>query len=118
MDFSAAIQAHSAWKLKLLAFANGNQTEKLDSVAASKDHACALGQWLYGEGKKLMSGKSEYGELVKLHADFHRAAGSFISMIEKGRAAEVKSALNDAGSPYNQTSLRITQVLMKLGRGG
>lgn len=114
MDFNAAIQAHSNWKLKLVSYATGVSTDKLDAATVGKDNVCALGQWLYGEGKTLMLGKPEYQDLLKLHAEFHRNAASLIVLIDKGQAAQAKEMLDDRNSAYNQCSIKITQILMKL----
>jgi methyl-accepting chemotaxis protein len=113
MDFDGAIQAHSSWKLKIYSAARNGNKDRLDAVAVGKDNACALGQWIHGEGKTLMVDKPDYQELVRLHSDFHRQAASLISKIDKGQTAEVEAALSDRNSPYSSASMKIISLLMK-----
>ena len=114
MDFDGAINAHAGWKLKIFNAARNGNKDKLDPVTVGKDNACALGQWIYGEGKALMAGKPDYQELIKLHADFHRQAASLISSIDKGQAQQAEAAVNDRNSPYGSASSKVISLLMKL----
>ncbi len=114
MDFDSAIQAHSNWKIKLFGYASGASKEKLDPVAVGKDNACALGQWLYGDGKKAMAGSAEYGEVMRAHADFHRQAAALVRMIEAGQQSTVIAQLNDGHSRYRECSQKVVGLLMKL----
>ena len=110
----AQINAHSGWKLKIFNAARNGNKDKLDPVVVGKDNACALGQWIYGEGKALMAGKPEYQELIKLHADFHRQAATLITAIDKGQGQQAESALGDRTSPYSSASSKVISMLMKI----
>lgn len=115
MDFDAAIKAHSEWKLKIVGAAKSGNREKLDPAIVGKDNVCALGQWLYGDGKRAMSAQgTQYQELVKLHAQFHREAASLITAIIQGQAVAVEAGIQDRNSPFNQISLKVVGMLMKL----
>ena len=114
MDFDSAIQEHATWKIKLRDYAYGWPREKLDATLVGQDNVCAFGQWLYGEGKSIMSERSKYSELVKLHAEFHHQAESLIKMIECGQAAQAKIMLGDRESAYGQVTLKVVTTLMEL----
>jgi len=116
MDFDAAMQAHANWKVKLTAYAGGISSEKLDAVATAKDNACALGQWLHGDGKAVMAGRAEYRELVTAHADFHRQAATLVTLIDRGQAAQANAQLGDTKSTYREASSKVIGILMKLKR--
>lgn len=110
MDFSKAVDAHVAWKLKLqTAIRNG---ETLDSATIYKDNQCDLGKWIYGEG--LVHKDSEIYELLRSqHAQFHTCAGDVVSKINEG---DNESALHmlDAGSAFTNTSTDTVSAIIKM----
>ena len=89
MNFDEAIQVHAAWKIKLSTYlrkADGS----LKAAEARVDNRCALGQWLYGEGKKYSS-MAEYQTLIGEHARFHRAAGEVIDKANAGQGTKCRT---------------------------
>ena len=72
MDFDAAMNAHMDWKLKLRSYI-ARPDGSLNSATVAKDNECALGKWIYGEGKAYAS-IPEYSELKSEHAKFHKCA--------------------------------------------
>ncbi len=110
MDFDEAIQVHAAWKIKLSAYlrkADGS----LNSGEVRSDNRCALGQWLYGEGRKHAS-TLEYQTLISEHAKFHRAAADVIDKANKG-AANANAMLNFS-SDYGIASRNVVTAIMQL----
>ena len=118
MDFNAAIQAHTQWKMRIIVAAKNGNNEKMDPGAVGKDNVCGIGQWLYGEGKGLMAGRPEYQELLKLHADFHRQAASLISRLNIGEGQQVARVIEDRNSDFSQLSVKVVGLLMKLKAAG
>jgi hypothetical protein len=111
MNFTSAIQAHTNWKLRLAALCHGKQTEGVDPAALAKDNLCELGQWLHGPGRKYVS-DADYGELLKTHAGFHRAASAIASMGLGGKAEEACASLQSKESDFSKLSLRVCKFLM------
>lgn len=112
MDFDKAIHAHSEWKVKLRAAIN--KKESLDSKVIAMDNQCALGKWLYGEGKLLYGKTPAFLECVSKHAAFHRVAGQVAETITKGKGAGDASQLLEAGSPFNKASTAVAVAITTL----
>jgi hypothetical protein len=112
MDIDAAIQAHVNWKIKLTQFMNGSAKEKIDANVAGKDDACALGQWLHGEGRTVLAGRSDYQDLVSAHAEFHRQVAALVRKCEAGQTAAAHKELDDASSAYRRASVKVIGLLM------
>jgi len=113
MDFDGAIQAHTNWKLRLFSYARGKVAEKIDNQTLRKDNVCALGQWLYGEGRKYAQ-DPKFQQLQETHAAFHKCAASIGAMVEAGQAAAAEALLNSPGSEFNRFSIRVVGLLMDL----
>jgi hypothetical protein len=67
-----------AWKVRLQGTLLGTSNEQLEVAVVAQDNVCALGKWLYTEGKQHYSHLPEYEELRKTHADFHLCAGEVL----------------------------------------
>ena len=111
MNFSDAIQAHTDWKLRLDGYALGASAEKIDAGTLRQDNVCELGRWLYGEGKQYSS-DPKFGELLGLHADFHRCAASMAEMVQRGEGPEAAALINSRESDFGKLSLRVVGILM------
>jgi len=90
-DFNKAAQAHLDWKHRLRAFIDG-KGEPLDVAVVSCDDRCALGQWIYGAGKRFDKYK-ESESLRAAHAQFHRCAGQVARLAQTGQGDEAKQLL-------------------------
>lgn len=113
MNFDDAIRAHSAWKTKLSAYLN-NPDGSLKPEEIEPDNACALGQWIHEEGIA-HSGDSDYQELKKIHANFHKAAAEVVRRADSGEAVAEDVALG-ATSDFAKHSSAIVSGIMKLRR--
>lgn len=89
--FEAMIAAHRAWREKLLEAIAG-RGEPINVERTSVDHACALGQWIYGEGKS-SAGSREYEDLREKHALFHRCAGEVAKLAQSGDGVSAQNVL-------------------------
>ena len=92
LDFEAMIQGHRGWKQRLMNDLN-DRGEPVDPAVACVDNACALGKWIYADGR------ARYGELPELeslrlqHARFHTCAGEIATHIRQGRQDEAERVL-------------------------
>jgi hypothetical protein len=77
-----AVQAHVQWKLKLLSAISGH--EKIDRATACVDDQCALGKWIYGEGRQFAA-LPEFAALQAKHKEFHDRVCAVANLIEAGK---------------------------------
>ena len=117
MDFDSAIQAHTNWKLRLFSYSRGMTAEKINVQPLLKDNVCALGQWLYGDGRKYAADR-KFKQLLALHADFHRSAASIGNLIDRGQMAAATALLSSQESEFNRLSIRVVAFLMDLRNRG
>ncbi len=91
MDFDEAIQAHAAWKVKLLVY-----VRKPDGALRSADvrpsNRCPLGKWLEDEGANYAS-MPEFKSLVAEHAKFHAVAAAVIDKADTGASMDPDQTL-------------------------
>ncbi|CAK0743267.1 methyl-accepting chemotaxis protein [Gammaproteobacteria bacterium] len=80
LDFSAARDAHIAWRGRLRAFLDGRKTLNLQEV--SSPHACQLGHWLYSEGLTKYKHLPTMVELEKSHTILHASIRKVIQFKE------------------------------------
>jgi methyl-accepting chemotaxis protein len=111
MNFDEAISAHSQWKQKLATYI-AKPDRSLNPVEVAADNKCALGQWLYGDGKK-HSSLPEFSKLVSEHAHFHRAASNVIKKADSGQSVGQEVALG-ASSEFANASSAVVQALMTM----
>ena len=106
MDFDSAILAHVNWRARLLRAINGKSTETLDPTVIESD-GCPLGQWLRKEGLAL-SADPGYAELLRTHAEFHKAAARVVRQVQGGRPDEARTTLK---KDVDRLSLRVVGKL-------
>lgn len=117
MNFDEAVAAHVKWKTRLRMFINGG-TEKLDSAVVSKDNACDLGKWIYGEATRYKSNPS-YDVLRTEHANFHRCAAAVVKKMESGDKAGAETLLEtgEFSTASNRTVSAILQMKKAVSSG-
>ncbi|MGE5546854.1 MAG: CZB domain-containing protein [Solirubrobacterales bacterium] len=88
-----AFGAHGAWNTRIAqAIECGHSEHKPDDVAA--DDRCAFGKWLHDPSLAAsIRGSDEYRTVVRLHADFHRAAGATLAKALTGDRAGAQADL-------------------------
>lgn len=111
MDFDSAIRSHSDWKMKLKQYI-GNPDGSIDIETLAKDNACALGQWLYGDGSKFKA-LPEYGMIIEAHKRFHKEAASIVRRCNSGESVSEDLALG-AKSGFASASSEVVGLLMKM----
>jgi Chemoreceptor zinc-binding domain len=113
MNFEEAIQKHAEWKIKFRS-AMGKK-EKLDATTICADNKCALGIWLHGEGKRTLDAHPAFADVLRHHAEFHRAAGAVAAVINAGDYEKAEKMLT-LGTPFASASSAVGTALMSLKR--
>lgn len=96
--FDHAIAQHSRWKRK---FREQLATGSALPTEISADDSCALGRWIYGEGKKY-SALLDYRNLKQAHAQFHLDAAELI------RRAQAGEPVADEIAPCSQSNYSLS----------
>lgn len=106
-----AIQAHSAWKKRLIDYLEGRSTEDLQPHNICVDNRCELGKWIHGPGKVRLGEQSLFQQLVEEHAKFHYHASKVVEAHQAGDATLAQKIL--AGS-FAEQSRSTVNCLVRL----
>ena len=105
-----AIGAHGMWKLRLRTAIRSGRGD-ITSHEAGCDDRCAFGKWLYGpEIDAPMKHDMPYQVVKRLHAEFHKSAGSVLAYVETGRKDEAQTIMEDE---FPQRSEKLVRALTK-----
>jgi len=111
MHLGNAIVAHEEWTTTFRnAIAN---LETLDAVTLSADNCCDLGQWLYGEGKRLFGKLPIHAHCVATHKLFHQEAGKIAEAINAKNFVDADSMLA-THTPFSETSKALAAAILRL----
>lgn len=97
----AAVNAHGAWKVKLLGAIHAGD-RSFDISVVRRDDRCALGQWLHGEGARYSS-DPHFDEVRRLHAAFHKEVAGILGEVYAGNDRAARAAL-EQGGVFNRMS--------------
>ena len=105
-----AIAAHGTWKVRLNdAIAKGTADVTVAEVAP--DNKCTFGKWLYGpDFPAAEKALALYGDVVKLHAEFHKEAANVLRMALNGERQQASAAMG-IGSAYSRASANLVKAL-------
>lgn len=106
------INAHLQWITKLTAAIYGGQLP--DRATAGVDNACALGQWIYGEGQTAHGNTKDFIELRVKHQQFHSAVGQIIDLVQAGKPDEAQAEIKS--EKFRQISADVVNLLSRLRR--
>ena len=113
MDFKEeidmAIGAHGAWKQKLRTAIETGECESTPEKV-KQDNNCSFGKWLHERIDPSAKDCSHYRDALKLHAEFHKEAGSILGIALKGQKDEANDLLK-IGSEFSKTSANLTKKL-------
>ncbi|PRD64223.1 hypothetical protein C6P64_15470 [Malikia granosa] len=115
LDMDAFIDAHRQWKVKLREAIENH--ESVDTETLKRDDCCALGQWIYGDGKRRFGGSPSFVDLLSQHRDFHQVAGGVAVMINARRFSDAEDALAP-GTPFSNATRNVVHVLSTVKRVG
>ncbi|MFM2066977.1 MAG: hypothetical protein RLZZ584_1886 [Pseudomonadota bacterium] len=108
LDFQAAIRVHHEWKQHLDELLQGQERDTLDPVTVCRDDLCELGQWIYGEGRRVFGHLPLFEELRVSHADFHLVAGEVVHGVRAGRVEHARQLMAE---DYQRTSQQVQALL-------
>lgn len=101
IDLKYVLDTHHMLKKKLLDEMDGTGVEPLDIGTLSQDNVCAIGKWLYGEGKTLYGHLPEYETARQVHAELHLCAGEVLAQHQMGNQDHALAILK---TKYRTTS--------------
>ncbi len=107
LNLKEVLDAHDAWKGRLLDDLEGKNPSPIDPATASSDRHCTLGKWLHGPGKKYRK-LPEYQRALQAHAEFHVCAAEVVIENRSGnteRARELLKTRFRLASNTNQLEL-------------
>ena len=110
-NLNKAISAHAQWKIKLRNAAMNH--EHLDANTIHRDDACALGQWLYGDGEHVHGDKETFKHLRHAHKEFHHAAAMVAETINGGQTDRAQRMLGN-GTPFANSTNKVIKAIQEL----
>ena len=110
MNFYDAINAHVAWKTRLLRCIDEHNPEGLDPLTVGRNDQCLLGKWIHGEGARYRN-LVLFAKMVEEHDRFHRFAAEVVHHCQNGDADTARGLL---ASDYARLSHDITRILTRL----
>lgn len=110
-DVQAFTQAHLKWKTRLRnAVRDG---EKFDVATVRRDDCCALGKWIYGNGRARWGHQPGLTNLMNSHAQFHKEASRIAEAANRGDQNQV-SAMIAAGTDFARATQSTVMALRSL----
>ena len=113
LNMKDAIDAHMKWTQRLQMKLAGSSDEPMDVATVASDQHCTLGKWLHGAGKMKFSRLPEYGELQRVHAEFHLAVGNILNRHQHGEADAVEQALRKVRYASGNVQLALIRLYSK-----
>ncbi|MCM2322220.1 MAG: methyl-accepting chemotaxis protein [Oligoflexia bacterium] len=113
LDFDGALSAHTDWKIKLVKYL-ANPDRSIDPNTVGRDDQCALGKWLYSDGRAYES-LSEYTKLQENHAKFHASVSEIIVAADSGDGQKAQLLMNP-NSSFFQCSHTTVELIREMKR--
>jgi methyl-accepting chemotaxis protein len=109
-EFDLARIKHQTWRLRLRSFLLGSDGVRETELVSPKE--CALGKWIYGEGRTKYGKDSEMQQLEQEHARMHELAEK---MVRLRNTASGEDPLKYFAT-FQALSERVVGLLTSLGR--
>jgi Chemoreceptor zinc-binding domain len=111
LNLQQVLEAHTAWKGRLVKIIDGTSLETPEIAVVSRDNACFLGKWIYSEGQALYGHLPEFEQVRKVHAEFHCCAGEVLHEHLNG---STKTATELLKTKFRKASSRNQLALTRL----
>lgn len=108
-NFTAMKSAHLAWKAKIRAYLDGDQSAISDS-SATDAHQCGLGKWYYGGGLEKFGHIPAMITLEKPHKELHALIKRVVDLNREGKRAEAEALV----SQVDRLSGEVVRLLEQL----
>ena len=115
MDLSEAMKVHAEWKIKFRIAISKQET--MDVATISADNCCALGKWLYGDGKIQFGHLQSHADCLTQHAQFHQEAGKVAQAINARQFNEAQAMIGP-DTPFFVASGSVIMAIGTLKRDG
>jgi hydroxyethylthiazole kinase-like sugar kinase family protein len=102
LDIQTAMAAHENWKLRLMAYLEGNSSEQFSPEVICFDNHCDLGQWIHGKGQAHLGNFSGFTALLEHHKMFHYAASNVVALSQAGKEAEAHKMLEGSFATFSK----------------
>lgn len=102
LDIQTAMAAHENWKLRLMAYLEGNSSEQFSPEVICFDNHCDLGQWIHGKGQAHLGKFSGFTTLLEHHKMFHYAASNVVALSQAGKDAEAHKMLEGSFATFSK----------------
>lgn len=112
-----AIQAHTAWKKRLMDYVEGHSTEDLQPHVIGVDNRCVLGKWIHGSGKTRFGEQPLFQQLVDEHAKFHYHASRVVEAHQGGNTALANQLLAGAFAEQSRQTVNCLARLNAIVEG-
>jgi PAS domain S-box-containing protein len=113
LNAEQAIEAHLAWRQKILTILNKKENLPDENIVGADDK-CELGRWIKKVDPQFQDNQMFY-EMKKSHAEFHRCAAKIIARIRQGDDA-ISDVTIGSGSEFDCLSNKVISCLKKLKR--
>ncbi len=108
-EIDKAIAAHGQWKVKLRnAIDTGTCESTPDKV--KMDDNCSFGKWLNHRIDNSYKNTSLYKEVIDLHANFHKEAGTILELALNGNKDEANELMK-IGGKFTSYSGQLTRKM-------
>jgi hypothetical protein len=113
LNLAQVLEAHTAWKTRLIKIIDGSSDETPNIAVVSQDNQCFLGKWLYSEGKALYGHLPEYEAARIVHAEFHVCAGEVLEQHRLGYDDKAEVLLKTKfRSASNKNQMLLTRLFV------
>lgn len=102
LDIQTAMAAHENWKLRLMAYLEGNSSEQFSPEVICFDNHCDLGQWIHGKGQAHLGNFSGFTTLLEHHKMFHYAASNVVALSQAGKNTEAHKMLEGSFTTFSK----------------
>lgn len=85
LNFYSAMQAHQAWKRRLIQLVQGETSDAIDIERLRCDTCCELGNWLHTRAQVPRRYFGVFERLIEDHAQFHHAAAKVAEQVQAGQ---------------------------------
>jgi len=111
MNLEEALAKDAELKPKLLAAIAGKF--ELDPKAVGKVDACALGNWLHGEGERKFAFVKSFGPCIEAHNAFHAEVEKVARQINLGEYEQAQAMLAN-GTPCTRAFVTLVGAVRQL----
>ncbi|TGD72325.1 hypothetical protein E4634_15280 [Mangrovimicrobium sediminis] len=108
-EIPKAVAAHGKWKSKLRAAIDTGEAESTPEKV-KMDNNCSFGIWLHERIDDQHRGSPFYRDVLQLHADFHKEAGSILELALNGDKDEANKRIG-LGSNFSSISAQLTNKM-------